>query len=180
MPLQRSTSASFSFSAAFSISSGSHQYSVALPAAAGGDVVFRITLRAVFKAKAESRTVRGGRRHLRNTPLAAAAKVFNQGAVGGGFAPVRYWRRPQAGHEDLHRHVVAFALRRPHFRGIQVMRIAGVSRGSDSRFSRRQAQTAAKRSVGKDSPSSVGRRMAIRSTCGASKPVGLAPATFTR
>ena len=118
-----------------------NQYSVALPAAAGGDVVFRITLRAVFKAKAEV-ALFAVAVVIFEPPLAAAAKVFNQGAVGGGFAPEGIGEAAGRA-EDLHRHVVAFALRRPHFRGIQVMRIAGVVEDQTVGFPRRQAQTAA-------------------------------------
>ncbi len=72
-----------------------NQYSVALPATAGGDVVFRITLRAVFKAKAEV-ALFAVAVVIFEPPLAAAAKVFNQGAVGGGFAQ-KVLAKPQAG-----------------------------------------------------------------------------------
>ncbi len=88
-------------------------------------------------------------------PLAAAAKVFNQGAVGGGFAPEGIGEAAGRA-EDLHRHVVAFALRRPHFRGIQVMRIAGVVEDQTVGFPRRQAQTAANDLLVKDSPTRWG------------------------
>ena len=75
-------------------------------------------------------------------PLAAAAKVFNQGAVGGGFAPEGIGEAAGRA-EDLDRHVVAFTLRRSHFRGVQVVWVAGVVEDQAVGFSRRQAQAAA-------------------------------------
>jgi hypothetical protein len=53
MPEQRSTSASLAL-ARFQHVVRVNQYRVALPAAAGGDVVFRVALRAVFKAERKS------------------------------------------------------------------------------------------------------------------------------
>ncbi len=118
-----------------------NQYSVALPAAAGGDVVFRITLRAVFKAKAEvalfavasSSSNHPWQRRPKCSIKVPSAVVLPPEGIGEAAGRA----------EDLHRHVVAFALRRPHFRGIQVMRIAGVVEDQTVGFPRRQAQTAA-------------------------------------
>ena len=74
--------------------------------------------------------------------LTAAAKVFNQRAVGGGFAPEGVGKAA-AGAEHLHRHVVAFAFRGTHFRRVQVVRVAGIIKNQTVGFPRRQAQAAA-------------------------------------
>jgi hypothetical protein len=65
---------------------GVDQNGVALAAAAGGNIIFRIALRTVFKTKTKialfAVTI-----VIVKPALAAAAEVFNQRAVGGGFSP---------------------------------------------------------------------------------------------
>jgi hypothetical protein len=74
---------------------GVDQNGVALAAAAGGNIIFRIALRTVFKTKTKialfAVTI-----VIFKPALAAAAKVFNQRAVGGGF-PQKVLAKPQAG-----------------------------------------------------------------------------------
>ena len=71
--------------------------------------------------------------------LTATAKVFDQRAIGCGLTPEGV-SKPAGGAEYLHRNVVAFALRRTHFRGVQIVRIARVVEDQTIRFSRRQTQ----------------------------------------
>ena len=98
-------------------------------------------MRAVFEAKAKI-TLLAMAFVIFKPALAAAAKVFNQRAVGGGFPPERIGETAcRAKHLD--RHVVAFSFRRPHFRSIEIVRIPGVIKDQAVGFTRRQAQAAA-------------------------------------
>ena len=120
---------------------GVDQDGIALAAAAGGDIVFRVTLRAVFKAKTKI-TLLAMAFVILKPALAAAAKVFNQRAVGGGFPPKRIGETACRA-KNLDRHVVAFPLRGSYFRRVKVVRITGVIENQAVRFTRRQAQAAA-------------------------------------
>ena len=73
--------------------------------------------------------------------LTAAAKMFDQRTVGGGFAPEGVGK-PAGRAEDLYRHIVTFAFWRADFRGIEVMRVTGVIEDQTVGFSRCQAQAA--------------------------------------
>ncbi len=93
------------------------QHRVALAAAAGGDIIFGVALRAVFKAETEIALLAIAL-IIFKPALTAATKVFNQRAVGGGFSPEGVGKAAGRA-KHLHRHVVAFAFRRAHFRGVQ-------------------------------------------------------------
>lgn len=71
------------------------QHRIALATAAGGNVILGVALRAVFKTKAEV-ALFAVAVVVFEPALAAAAKMLNQRAVGGGFPP-KVLAKPQAG-----------------------------------------------------------------------------------
>ncbi|MFX5634348.1 hypothetical protein ABTE18_21115, partial [Acinetobacter baumannii] len=81
-----------------------NQYGVTFAAAAGGNIVFRVTLRAIFKTETEitlfSMTV-----VIFKPSLTAATKVFNQCPVGGRFPPKGVGKTAGRA-ENLYRNVV--------------------------------------------------------------------------
>ncbi len=96
MPLQRSTSASFSFSAAFVRRLVRvNQYSRA-PGSGGRRCRFPHYTAGSFQSESGSRTVRGGRRHLRTTPGSGGQSVQSR-CRRRWFCPRRCLAKPQAG-----------------------------------------------------------------------------------
>ena len=71
--------------------------------------------------------------------LTAPAKVFNKGAVGRCLSPEGIGEAASRA-KYLHRNVVTFAFWRTHFRGIQVVGVAGIIQNQAVGFTRRQTQ----------------------------------------
>ena len=110
-------------------------------AAARGDIVFSVAVRAAFKAEAIVALLAVAVVILQHA-LTAAAKVFDNHAVGGGFAPESVGEA--AGRtENLHRFVVALAFRRAHLRRKQIVRVAGVVEDQTVGFALAETQPAA-------------------------------------
>ena len=74
--------------------------------------------------------------------LTAAAKVFDQRTVGGGFPPEGVGK-PAGRAKDLYGHVVAFPFWRADFRCIEIVRVTGIIQNQAVGFPRGQAQAAA-------------------------------------
>ncbi len=74
--------------------------------------------------------------------LTAAAKMFNQRAVGGGFPPEGVGK-PAGRAKNLNGNVVALAFWRAYFRRIEIVRVTGVIKDQTVGFARRQTQPAA-------------------------------------
>ena len=74
--------------------------------------------------------------------LTAAAKMFNQRAVGGGFPPEGVGK-PAGRAKNLNGNVVALAFWRAYFWRIEIVRVTGVIKDQTVGFARRQTQPAA-------------------------------------
>ncbi len=116
------------------------QHRVARPATAGGYVVFGVTVRAVFKTETEI-TLFAMPFIVFKPALTAAAKVFNQRTVGGGFAPEGV-SKPAGGTKHLNGDVVTFAFRRANFRRVEIVRVTRVIQNQAVRFPWSQPQAA--------------------------------------
>ena len=68
--------------------------------------------------------------------------MFDQRAVGGGFAPEGVGK-PAGRAKDLHGHVVAFPFWRADLRRIEIVRVTGIIQNQAVGFPRRQTQAAA-------------------------------------
>ena len=109
--------------------------------------------------------------------LTAAAVVLDNVAVFGALAPEQVGEAAGRA-EHLHRLTVAVRLADADLRREQVVRVAGVVEDQAILLAGRQPQPAADDLL-IQADGLVGRRIAIRSTCGASKPV-VNTATLTR
>ncbi len=108
--------------------------------APGGDVVFRIALRTVFKAKTKvalfAVTV-----IIFQHALAASSEMLDQRTVRSGLAPERI-SEATGWTKHLYRHVVCTFLRRADFRGKQIVWVSGIVKNQAVSFTLVQPQPA--------------------------------------